>query len=200
MPAKYLAVVCLALLCLDRLAVRSLADDKASDRVPDLKLDDTETVVIDKARNGLQPKTVLVATPSFPNYRLAPIVDGIKQRKDMGWQDASWVSEEDSTPHGLELRLSKSTHGGRFQITWGYDINNDEGGRWWISRNYCIQIKNKADSPWKTVVQVKDNQSAIGSYPLPDEPFCFLRIVQLPGGGHPLRPNLMWVGQIELTD
>ena len=36
--------------------------------------------------------------------------------------------------------------------------------------------------------------------PLPDESFRFLRIVQMPGGGHKLRPNLMWVGQIELTD
>ena len=118
----------------------------------------------------------------------------------MGWQEASWVSEEDTSPHGIEVRLSKPVRGGRFQITWGYDINNDEGGRWWISRNYCIQIKNKADSPWKTVLRVKNNQSAIGSYPLPDEPFRFLRVVQLPGGGHPLRPNLMWVGQIEVTD
>ena len=169
--------------------------------MPGLKLDDTVTVIVDKARAmACREKTELIATSSFPNYRLAPIVDGIKQRKDMGWQDASWVSEEDSSPHGFELRLSKPAHGGRFQITWAYDINNDEGGRWWISRNYCIQIKDKADSPWKTVVHVKDNQSAIGSYPLPDEPFRFLRIVQLPRGGHPLRPNLMWVGQIELTD
>ena len=173
---------------------------KEADRVPDLKLDETETVVLEKARNGLPAKSKVVATPSFPNYRLAPIVDGIKLRKDMGWQESSWVSEEDASPHGIELRLSKPARGGRFQITWGYDINNDEGGRWWISRNYCIQIKNKAESPWKTVLSVKDNQSAIGSYPLPDEPFRFLRVVQLPGGGHKLRPNLMWVGQVELTD
>ncbi len=179
------------------------ADSKPADtdqRVPELKLDETVTVVLDKARNGLPAKTVVVATPSFPNYRLTPIVNGIKQRKDMGWQEASWVSEEDSAAHGIEIRLGKAVRCGQFQITWAYDINNNEGGRWWISRNYCIQVKNKADSPWKTVLRVKDNQSAIGSYPLPDEPFHFLRVVQMPGGGHKLRPNLMWVGQIELTD
>jgi hypothetical protein len=169
-------------------------------KVPDLKLDDSATVELDKARNGLPAKTVVIATPAFPNYNLAPVVDGVKQRKDLGWQEGSWASEEDESPHGIELRLSKPARGGRFQITWAYDINNLEGGHWYISRKYCVQIKEKASSPWKTVVRVKDNQSAIGSYPLPDESFRFLRLVQLPGGGDSTRPDIMWVGQVELTE
>ena len=155
---------------------------------------------MEKARNGLPAKTSLIATPAYPNYHLTPIVDGIKQRKDMGWQEAAWVSEEDERAAGIEVRLGKPVRGGRFQITWAYDINNTEGGHWSISRNYCIQVKDKAASAWKTVTRVKNNQSAIGSYPLPDEPFRFLRIVQLPGGGDSLRPNTMWVGQVELAD
>jgi hypothetical protein len=168
--------------------------------VPELKLDETTTVVLDTARNGMAAKTKLTATPSQPNYYLKPVIDGIRERKDMGWQDCAWASEEDDAPHGLEIALAKPLSGGRFQITWAYDINNDEGGRWWISRNYSIQIKSKAADPWTTVVDVRNNQSTIGSYPLPDQSFAFLRIVQWPGGGHPLRPNIMWLGQVEFTD
>ena len=174
--------------------------DKPAQPVPDLKLDDTTSVVLKKAGNGMAANTQLISTPSFPNYNLAPVVDGIRNRQELGWQQNAWASEEDPSPHGIEIRLGKPARGGRFQVTWAYDVNNDAGGRWWISRNYCIQIKKQAGTSWQTVVRVKDNQSAIGSYPLPDEPFSFLRIVQLPQGGHPLRPNMMWVGQVELTE
>jgi hypothetical protein len=194
---------CFGFACLIAGALVSGAPGRAAEpeaTVPDLKLDDSVTVELDKARNGLPAKTVVIATPTFPNYKLAPVVDGIKQRKDLGWQEGSWASEEDEQPHGIEVRLSKPARGGRFQITWAYDINNMEGGHWYISRKYCVQVKEKADSAWKTVVRVKDNQSAIGSYPLPDEPFRFVRIVQLPGGGDRTRPDIMWVGQILLTE
>ena len=82
-------------------------------------------------------------------------------------------------------------------MTWAYDANSDDKVRWWISRNYVIEVKEKAGDEWKTVVEVKNNQSVVGSYPLPETPFGFLRIYQLAGGGHPARPNLMWVGQLE---
>ena len=93
-----------------------------------------------------------------------------------------------------------SARGGRFQISWAYDIHNEDNGKWWVSRDYVIQIKAKADSPWKTVAAVKGNQSVIGSYALPDELIGFIRIYQLPGGGHADRPNIMWVGQIEVAE
>jgi hypothetical protein len=169
-------------------------------KAPELKLDETMAVVLHKPRNGLPANTKIVATPAFPNYSLNPIVDGIRERMDMGWQEAAWVSEEDTSAHGIEVRLGSPKRGGRFQITWAYDRNNTEGGRWWPSRNYLVQVKESAGLPWKTVVRAHDNQSTIGSYPLPEAPFRFLRVVQLPGGGDPQRPNLMWVGQIELTE
>ena len=145
-------------------------------------------------------KTKLIPSPSYLDYSLAPVVDGIKKRQDLGWQEAAWASEEDGSPHGIEIQFSRPQRGGRFQVTWAYDTNSDPEVRWWISRNYVIQVKEKASDDWKTVVEVKNNQSVVGSYPLPESPFSFLRIYQLAGGGHAGRPNLMWIGQLELID
>jgi len=193
----FAAIVCLVVA--DAPPMRVVAAEDA-EKLPEPKLDESTVVVLDKEINGLPAGTKLISSPSYMQYSLHPVVDGVKHRMDLGWQECSWASEEDESPHGIEIRLSKPSSGGRFQITWAYDIHNEEGGRWWISREYVVQIKNKAESPWKTVVWVKNNQSAIGSHPLPDEPFRFLRVVQPPGGGHRLRPNIMWVGQVELTE
>ena len=166
----------------------------------ELALDSGSAVVLEADRNGMPAKTKLMPTASFQEYSLAPVVDGVKKRQDLTWQEAAWASEEDESPHGIEIQLAKPQRGGRFQVTWAFDTNSDSNVRWWISRNYVIQVKDKAGDEWKTVVEVKNNQSVVGSYPLPDAPFSFLRIYQLAGGGHAARPNIMWVGQLELTD
>ena len=158
------------------------------------------TVTLDADRNGMPAKTKLSATAPFDGYSLAPAVDGIKKRKDLGPADAAWASEEEANPHGIEIQFPQPQHGGRFQVTWAYDTNGDEKVKWWSSRDFVIQVKDKATDDWKTVTEVKNNQSSIGCYPLPETPFRFLRIYQLPGGGHPGRPNLMWIGQLELVD
>ena len=178
----------------------SSAKEKAKAKAVKLELDTSTAVVLDKDRNGMPAKTKLICTACYTDYSLGPVVDGIKKRKEMDWQDCSWASAEDESAHGIEIQLSKPMSNGRFQVTWAYDIYNEDNGRWWVSRNYCIQTKKKAGDPWKTVVQVKNNQSVIGSYPLPQEEYSFLRIYQLAGGGHAARPNIMWVGQIELAD
>ena len=164
----------------------------------ELKLDSSMAMVLATNRNGLPAKTRIIATEPFLEYYLTPVVDGIKQRADLSWQEAAWASAEDETPHGIEIQLSRPQRGGRFQITWAYDANGEEKIPWYASRDYVIQLKDKAADAWETVAEVKGNRSVIGSHPLPDKPFSFLRIYQLAGGGHPARPNLMWVGQIEL--
>jgi hypothetical protein len=166
----------------------------------DLALDSNSAVVLDTDRNGMPAKTKLIATASFDGYSLTPIVDGIRKRKELGPADSAWASEEEAKPHGIEIQFPQPQRGGRLQVTWAYDTNGDDKVRWWASRDYVIQIKESAGDDWKTVVEVKNNQSAIGCYPLPETPFRFLRIYQLAGGGHPGRPNLMWVGQLELVE
>ena len=174
------------------------ATSRAAD--PEVKIDASTAVEIKKEINGLPAGSKVTSTAGYEDYALAPVVDGIKKRKDLGWQEGSWASAEDETVHGIEIHLAKPQRGGRFQVSWGYDIHNEENGKWWVSRDYVVQIKEKAGDAWKTVVAVKGNQSVIGSYSLPDVAFGFVRIYQLPGGGHADRPNIMWVGQIEIAD
>ena len=165
-----------------------------------LDLDSSTTLIINRALNGMPAGTKFVATPSFHEYSLAPLVDGIKNRKNLDWKDGSWASKEDSNPHGIEIEFGDPIKGGRFQVTWAHDIYNPDRGHWWISRHYVIQVKAEALDDWKTVISVQNNQSAVGSYPLPEEAISFLRIYQLPLGGHVNRPNIMWIGQIEIVE
>jgi hypothetical protein len=165
-----------------------------------LTLDSRTEVVLQKDVNGMPAGTRLISTPSFYEYSLAPVVDGIENRKGLGWKEGSWASEENGTEHGIEIQLSKPRRGGRFQVTWAHDVYNADSGKWWISRNYLIQIKAKADDAWKTVISVQNNQSAVGSYPLPREDIGYLRICQPALGGNLARPNIMWIGQIALTE
>jgi len=174
------------------------ATTRAAD--PEVKIDPSTAVEIKKEINGLPAGSKVISTAGYEEYALAPVVDGIKKRKDLGWQECSWASAEDETTHGIEIQLAKPQRGGRFQVTWAYDIHNADNGKWWVSRDYVVQIKEKAGEAWKTVATVKGNQSLIGSYPLPDVAFGFVRIYQLPGGGDPDRPNIMWVGQVEIAD
>ena len=167
-----------------------------------LALDSSTTVVLDKEINGMPAQTKLIATPSFPEYALAPVVDGIKKRKELGWQECSWASAEDETAHGVEIQFSTPQRGGRFQVTWAYDIFNEDNGKWWISRDYVIQIKGKADDSWKTVITVKNNQSIVGCYPLPDESFGYLRDLSTSAGRpcgpprhHVDRPVSSWLNR-----
>ena len=181
-------------------AVFAADKSAAKGKSVELKLDGSLTVVLDAARNGLPAKTKLMATAPFAEYYLTPVVDGIKRRKDLSWQEAAWASEEEDSMHGIEVHLGQPQRGGRFQVTWAYDTNGDEKVRWWASRDYVIQVKEKAGDEWQTVADVKNNQSVVSSHPLPETAYSFVRIYQLAGGGHPSRPNLMWVGQIEVVD
>ncbi len=172
---------------------------QAADKI-EVKLDSSTEVVVAKDINGIPAKSKLTSTATYEEYALAPVVDGIKKRKDLGWQECSWASAEDDTVHAIQIELSKPQRGGRFQITWAYDIHNEDSGKFWVSRDYVIQVKDKAGDPWNTVIVVKGNQSIVACHALPDTAIGFIRIYQPVGGGHPDRPNIMWVGQVELLD
>jgi len=198
--ARFLTIGCLVIASLALVAMPTSSTCAEQPAKVELKLDPGTEVVLKKEVNGMSANTKLISTPSYEDYTLAPVVDGIKKRKDLGWQECSWASAEDESPHGIEIQFGTPQRGGRFQVTWAYDIYNADGGKWWISRDYVIQVKGKAADEWKTVLTVKNNQSVVGCYPLPNESMGFLRICQLPGGGNPERPNIMWVGQVELLD
>lgn len=181
-------------------AAQAAEPAEAKSAAPALTLDTGATLELDAAHNGFPAKTKMTPTASYAEYSLRPTIDGIKKRQDLGWQEAAWASEDDDSTHGIEIQFGKAMKGGRFQVTWAYDANGDENVHWWPSRNYVIQVKDKASDPWKTVVEVKNNQSIVGCYALPDAAFNFLRIYQPANGGHAARSGIMWVGQLEMLD
>lgn len=161
----------------------------------EVTLDPVSAIVLKKAINGFPENTKVISTTCNGIYTLAPVIDGIKKRKELDWLEGSWASIEDDDTHAIEIQLGKPLSGGRFQITWAYDHDDYK-----FSRSYVIQVKDKADGVWKNVIWVKDNQSIVSSYVLPKEPFSFIRIAQPKGGGPDDRANILWVGQIEITD
>jgi hypothetical protein len=161
----------------------------------EVELDPVSAIVLKKGINGFPENTKVISTTCNGIYTLAPVVDGIKKRKELDWLEGSWASIEDDDTHAIEVQLGKPLSGGRFQITWAYDHDDYK-----FSRSYVIQVKDKADGVWKNVIWVKDNQSIVSSYALPKEPFSFIRIAQPKGGGPDERANILWVGQIEITD
>ncbi|MCY2926639.1 MAG: discoidin domain-containing protein, partial [Planctomycetota bacterium] len=165
-----------------------------------LRLDPNTGVVLEADRNGLPAGTTMFSTAACMDYSLLALVDGVKDRKTLGWQGGAWASLEDQNPHGLEIRLAKPVQGGCLRITWAFDRFNPENGHVYASRNYCIQVKGAAGEAWKTVADVKGNSSSVSTHPLPNEPFRFLRLYQLPGGGDVKRPNILWIGQLERVD
>jgi hypothetical protein len=183
-------------------AAESASKEKDSSKTAavTLKLDFTSDVVLDKDRNGMPAKTKLIPTASFDGYTLTPVVDGARKKQELEWADAAWASTEDDSVHGIEIQLGKPKQGGRFQVTWAYDANGDPKIHWWPSRNYVIQVKEKAGDDWKTVVEVKNNQSIVSCHALPRTPFSFLRIYQTSGGGPASRPDIMWIGQVEFLE
>jgi hypothetical protein len=195
-------VTCLLSISIPASSARAEQEMATSSNAPsvELRLDARNEVVLKKDVNGMPAGTKVISTPSYYEYSLAPVVDGIEKRKGLGWKECSWASEEDGAVHGIEVQFSKPQYGGRFVVTWAYDAYNVDNGKWWISRNYVIQVKEKAADAWKTVVAVQNNQSSVGSYPLPREAIGYLRIYQPALGGHLSRPNIMWVGQIALAE
>ncbi len=173
---------------------------RAEEQGIDLTLDPGTEIELETAVNGMPAQTKLVSSPSYFEYSLNPVVDGIRDRKGLNWQVCSWASAEEAEAHGIEIHLSKPRSGGRFQVTWAFDVHNADNGNWWVSRQYVVQVRKTADGEWETVANVAGNQSIVGSHQLPNKEFQFVRIVQPVGGGHPNRPNIMWVGQVELVD
>ena len=124
-------------------AVCAAEKDPPKAKAPQLTLDSSADVVLEADRNGMPAKTKLIPTASYEGYSLAPVVDGIRKRQELGPQDAAWASEEAESPHGIEIQFSKPLRGGRFQITWAYDTNGDSNVRWWICATTSSKSKKR---------------------------------------------------------
>lgn len=197
--AMLLSVLTLGILgCTLAIVAQDAATTKpAKGALKEMVLDESKAFTLKAEKNGFPANTKLIPSGNFDdNYVVEVLVDGKKNRKEMPWQEAAWASAETEEPQGIQINLGKPMQGGRFQVAFAYDA-----GSWYTSRNFRVQVKAKETDAWKDVAVVDNNKSVIGSFVLPeDESFSFIRLYQPVGGGYVDRPNLLWLGQIEITE
>ena len=151
---------------------------------------DTLRYTLPAPANGFPAATVLVPSGCYGGYRVAPLVDGIRERDKLYWADAGWASAEDGDEAWLELRFPEPLSAGTLRLQWAVD-----NGRLHASRQYRVEVRRGSD--WEVVDRVENNTQAVTEHALPATPFEALRICQPPHGGSERRPDLMWLAQVE---
>ena len=62
---------------------------------------------------------------------------------------------------------------------------------------YRVDVKREGSDEWTTLEQVTDNTQRNRPHKLTGgKPITAVRLWQVPGGGSPNRPNLLWIAQV----
>ena len=155
----------------------------------------TMSVKLDAPRNGFPAGTVVEPSSCFMGYSAAAVVDGIKDRAKLPWSKANWASDEpEQTEQSLLIKLGAPVSGGTVRITFAKD-----GGQWYPSHKMRIEVRGQGASSWQLLQRLADNRANVLEIALPTGATDAIRITQEPGGGSDARPNLMWVGQVEIV-
>jgi len=126
-------------------------------------------------------------------YNAAPVTDGVRMPEpDVHWTEAAWASAERATEHWVEIELPEAAKIGRAVLWWPFD-----NGWLFTSRDFGVQYE--AEGRWVDAATVSGNQRAVHTI-VDFEPAEAKRwrVVQSKGGGPPKRPDLMWLGEVEL--
>ncbi|MBR4675530.1 MAG: hypothetical protein IKP00_13790 [Victivallales bacterium] len=128
---------------------------------------------------------------AFSGYSEKALNDGIIYGdENTPWQQKAWASNEETKEHWASLTFNRLI-GKKLVIYW-----HKEEGVEYISRNFDVQVLGN-EGGWKTIQQIRDNKADVVNVAIPS-PGKAYRVLQLPGGGSPTRPNLMWVTEIEV--
>ncbi len=147
---------------------------------------------------------------SFSGYNPSVVCDGERNEgsEDGRWAEVAWASMETSDEHWLEFELPGKIKIKSIMIWWARDR-----GTFWYGEDIVIEANGKIvyDSTRSKeknplVKEVKRKEGDAAGYQVTEiyfnEPVVAdtVRIVQLPGGGHPDRPNIMWVAEVEIYE
>ena len=143
---------------------------------------------------ALSANGTTVATDSFfrdAYEKSSPLlIDGINTND--GLFTSTWASAERDEPHWVELTLPRPTQVDEVRIYWA--LYQDQSH---VSRHHLIQAwQNKA---WKTIIEISNEpDGSCKVHTFPALTTSKLRIWQPTGGGSAGRPDLMWLGEIEV--
>ena len=146
---------------------------------------------------------------NYAGYNPSVVCDGERNEAlEVGrWGEVAWASLETPDEHWLEFELPGKIKIKSILIWWARD-----SGTFWYSEDIVIEanckivydstkkdknplvkevVRNKGDAAGYQVTEIYFNEPVVADT---------IRIVQLPGGGNPDRPNIMWVAEVEIYE
>ncbi len=128
------------------------------------------------------------------DYDPIALIDGFTNDKRIPWQDIAWASLELYIDHWVTIEFSKPQKIGNVKIYWAYD-----NGKYYNSKE--IEIQYYFQGYWKNLAVVKTDKdnTPVSEVKIPTpEIGRELRIFQKKGNGPRVRPNIMWISEIEV--
>ncbi len=150
----------------------------------------------DKKNIALKYNDAKVRADSIFGSEYNPIkaIDGITNDKRLPWQEAAWASLELFIDHWLEIEFAEPRKISRVKIYWTYDNR-----RYYNSKE--VEVQYYSQDSWKKldiITTDKDNVPVSELKIEKPETAKKVRIFQNKGNGPRSRPNLMWIGEIEI--
>ncbi len=140
--------------------------------------------------NGVKIK----ADSAFSGYNPISLIDGYTNDKRLPWQRAAWASLDLYVDHWVIIDLPKAQKINRIKIYWALD-----NGRYYTSRE--VEIQYFFQGYWKKLGVIKTPKDNIPYSEIvlkkPEIGRQF-RILQKKGNGPRIRPNIMWIAEIEI--
>ena len=127
-------------------------------------------------------------------YDPIKVIDGLTNDKNLPWEDAAWASLELPVEHWIEIELAKTAKIKRVKIYWAFD-----NGKYFNSQE--VEVQYYFQGYWKKLGVIKtDKMDTPVSEIIIEKPEIgkTLRIYQSAGKGPKVRPNLMWIAEVEV--
>lgn len=130
---------------------------------------------------------------TFAGYSVQALRDGIIDPTGLDWSESAWASSDIAVPHWIEARWKTPQHIRSVAIHWAED-----NGIYYRSQNYRLQYRK--DGSWTDwPATQRETTETIDTYTSPT-PITTdaLRLWQEPTSGHPARPDLLWLREIDV--
>jgi hypothetical protein len=148
----------------------------------------------DKPMNGFPQGTKVIPSSLYPDYEVAPVLDGRADKASLGWRNRAWASTERPDPHWLEFALPQAQPVSAVKVVWATD-----NGEAFPSKRFAVQVQDAKKETWETVYQTDSNLSKDTVASFSPREVKKIRVWQEPEGGSSARPNLMWVEQVAIS-
>ena len=138
--------------------------------------------------------TKIKADSAFAGYNPISLIDGYTNDKRLPWQIAAWASLDLYVDHWIIIDLPKAEKINRIKIYWALD-----NGRYYTSKE--VEVQYFFQGYWKKLGVIKNDKDNIpySELVLPKpEIGRQIRLLQKKGNGPRIRPNIMWIAEVEI--